>query len=211
MGSGTAWTETDEQRLALRFGLWPVSRIAASLGRSETAVRMRAKKMGLKSPESWEQFLAVTKMASVLGIDNKSAAVLLRHELADYVVTLYSNNRPVPYIPLPSLKRWLLDPMNWYRIDPLRVDHPEIRPLIEKVWARWDDEWWTVGRVARELHFSGNWVNKRINDGRLIGRKRGHNWFVLRSVVEQMKKELLAEGVLRVLVDDISMEQFKEL
>jgi len=68
----TRWTKHEEARLRQWWGRAPVGEIAQKLGRTETAVVVRAKRIGLRTLVNHPDALAEWQIAPMLGIDRKT-------------------------------------------------------------------------------------------------------------------------------------------
>jgi hypothetical protein len=203
------WTQKEEAWLLLEWGMKRLRVLAGRLGRSETAVSIKAKKLGLVSPCGWDNFLTACDLAVALGVDDKTAARLMCGPLKGLRVKMYRRNSPIRLVPLVSLVEWIGRPENWYCLDVDKVADARLVAEVRRVRSWWRDEWWGVGRAATELNVCDTWVSDRIRSGQIAGRKHGNNWQVFRSTILGIKAEM-GDGSywLVTAVDDFNQELF---
>lgn len=72
MGAGKAWSEEDLLYLESSWGKTKISTIAKKLGRTETAVKVKAFKLGLSSMLDNKDFLIAKELEDILGTDRKT-------------------------------------------------------------------------------------------------------------------------------------------
>ncbi len=206
------WTDAENEQLRMMWILFSVAHIARTMNRSEAGVRVRAKRLGLRSVEHHERLLTVTPLALVLGVDVKTAWGMMQGRLAHLVVEVWRYNSPTPAVPLARLVVWVGDPLNWYCFDPDKVQHGLLKTAVAKARTWWRDAWWTVPQACEELAVSAEWLNGRLRHGLIAGRKYGHNWRVLRSTILAVKQELWTPvGWMQAMCDDVGIEKFKHI
>lgn len=76
MGAGRAWSQKEIEYLQEKWGYISVSAIAKKLGRTETAVILKAKRLGLGSAYTSGEYINANQIAELLKID--------RHTVTDY-------------------------------------------------------------------------------------------------------------------------------
>ncbi len=210
--AGRKWTKAEDQQLRARYGLWSLKLLAKRMGRTETAVNIRAKRLNLWSIENSPHLFTCGALCDALGVDVKTAMRLMNEELSEYVVHRYRRNSRTPVVALVYVVIWIADPMNWYSYDPDKARHPRLVTAVKKARRNWDDEWWTTGPAIKELAVCKEWLNYRLRTGLIRGRKYGHNWMVLRSDVMKVKAELHSgNGWLRSVCDETAVKEFARL
>lgn len=187
------WTPEEEALLAQRYGRVARRELARMLGRSEAAVDVRVKVLGLASPRSWTYIMLSSVLTYALGFGcQKSVIALMRRELFP-VHYVYLGNKKTPAVNIKRMQQWLADPHNWYCLDVSRIRDPRFKVVVRRVRQAWDDEWLTVGQVAPMLGYSQQGINKLIHNGALSA-KRHNNWRVLRSEALRVKQVVQAGG-----------------
>ena len=158
--------------------------IGVALGRSEAAVRVRVRRMGLVTPIKHPDYLTAQRAALALGVDVHAVCGWIdRGLLAAELAPL--SDRKVWRIRRSAFYAWALNPLNWvYFIRsvrrPERIRDERLRRLLVKRKATWGDEWWTTGEAAEFHGVESTDVQRYIVAGKLPAVKY-QNWMVLRS------------------------------
>lgn len=194
-----AWSEAEEQFVSENLGWLTDDEMGAYLGRTGVAVHLHWKReMHLPAPSRAPDVIVSDKAAAMLGLDG--------HKLTHWVDAglipgrLMAGGKKIRLIQRETLRRWVLNPMNWVYFDWRGIRDPELRRMCSKRAKRWGDEWWTTRQVA-DYHGVGTGDVKRyIHLGRirsyrlpfsLGGRHSDRVWsyhFVLKS--EATRKDL---------------------
>ncbi|MCG3208655.1 MAG: hypothetical protein FOGNACKC_02267 [Anaerolineae bacterium] len=184
------WSTAEECFIANYTGHYSDAEIAAALGRSVGAVKIRRyRHLRIAGASVNLDFMSATRVAHALGIDGHSAIKLADRDILP--VWRYSE-REIRLTRRTTFLRWAVNPLNWvYFIrsvrDTSRLGDAHLRRLIKRQKQRWPDEWWSIGEVAQYHGVGHTDVNRYIRAGKLTGVKWG-NWWVLRS-------EALKEGL----------------
>jgi hypothetical protein len=185
-GKAPRWSQAEIRYLDEHLGVIPMEEIAANLGRSRNAIKMKMGRLGLDAPSKQPGYLTGNGVADALGVDIH--AIITWHErgiLRFEEVPL--DDRKIWRMKYWVLLHWVYNPDNWiYFLYTLhneirRIPDPFIRKLVERRRKSWGDEWWTTGQVA-EYHglTNSNCIQARIMRGTLPA-KKFHNWRVLKS------------------------------
>lgn len=163
--------------------------IAAQLGRSDLAVKIKRARFGLSSVTRNELYFTANTAAKALGIDIHSMTRLIELGLVPFEMA--PTEKKIYRIRRDKLLAWAVDPMNWphflytlsWRVR--KIPDPKIRRMIELRRQRWKDEWLSSGQVARLLGVDSKDVNRVfIKRGQYKGRKgQRANWYFLKSDV----------------------------
>jgi hypothetical protein len=79
-----------------------------------------------------------------------------------------------------SLYVWAINPDHWVYFKVKKMGDEHLQRLVVLAQSRWDDEWWSAGRVAAYHGINGRQLNAHILSGRMPAVRWG-NWFVKRS------------------------------
>lgn len=108
MANGREWTKEEIEYLEEKWGYVGIERISSKLGRTKTAIRIKAKRLKLGGATVTGEFVTAFQAARLLGID--------RHVVADNWITNLglkatkqnrTGNRLMWYIKLSELLEWL--------------------------------------------------------------------------------------------------------
>lgn len=171
------WTAADDDLIREQYGTGPTWRLARQLGRSEVAVRVRAKRLGINAAVNvW----SARQLADLFGVDSH---VPERWRAAG----LLTGRRSIGAGPH---RRWAFDGL---AVERFIQDHPAAynrrriqpgywRDLAEQTWQA--DPLLTVPEVAALHGVSPTVITAHIRRGRLAA-ERGHGanqpWYVRRS------------------------------
>ena len=181
------WRPKDERYLRRNWGWIPLWRIAENLGRSETAVCVKVKRMRIPAVGKWPEVHTQHELGPLLGVDGKTAWTMLNEGRLPSL-KLWKRNRPCLAVDRSELKAWLTDPENWYLLDVEKIQDPELRQIIRRVRERWEDEWLSAKAAGKLLRVTWACVNKHIRLGTLPASKRG-SWYIRRSDVEAFAQQ----------------------
>jgi len=192
------WTGEEDAFLKAQLGHLSYAEIGERLGRSTTAVKVHAVRLGLPGPSQHPDFITANGIGDLLGICPKRIALYIDEGvLPGRVITPVNHNR---VIHKEALKRWLVNVQNWVYFDPERVRDPHLKRLLALRKERWADAWWTTRQVAGFHGVGTTDVKRYIRMGRLParqvkfpGRRWGH-WYVLRSDTTDPKLHFYRRG-----------------
>lgn len=145
--SENCWSESEMQYLRENCGLVSYTDIAMTLGRSYNAVKIRARRMGLKSPGRHPAQVSLDKFARMIGIDDHAiAGIIERGE-----ITAALNLTPLGYVRFVRVE----DVFTWLRrIEShimVRLDKadPRVREFVKQVQAEAHDRYISTAEAAR--------------------------------------------------------------
>ncbi len=182
----TRWTKNEENRLRQWWGRAPVGEIAQKLGRTETAVVVRAKRIGLRTLVNHPDALAEWQIAPMLGIDRKTVWLWMNRGVLP-VDVIYKRNLPCRIVWRDDLIRWVKDYRNWIYVDPQRVADPDLRRIVNKAVREWNDEWLKPGQAAAILDVQPKILARLNRKGVLKQALKWNCWYYRRSEVEALR------------------------
>jgi hypothetical protein len=181
------WSAAEDRFVTRHVGRYTEAEIAAALGRSESAVKIRRyRKLKIGGASRHPELMSGRQMAVALGIDEHSVTKLADRGI---IPTWRYSSREMRLTRRVTFLRWAVNPQHWcYFIrsvrDTARLGDAHLRRLIERQKARWADEWMSIGEVA-DWHGVGHTdVNRYVRAGKLAGVQWG-NWWFLRSEATQ--------------------------
>ncbi len=189
-----AWTEEEDKFLETYLSVLTEKEIADALGRSEMAVHLRWKRdLGLTALSKRSDTITAEQIANGLGVDSKTVHKLIdRDIMPGRRLPLKCCIRVVKKI---DLLRFITNPMNWVYFKPSRVGKKPPRRaaksydakfwayahrLVKEQQARWNDEWWSIGKMARYHGVDHGVINRAIHLG-LVKATDWGNWWILKS------------------------------
>jgi hypothetical protein len=194
------WTTQDDKFLRESLGVLTPEEIAARLGRSTNAIKIRQVRQQFAAASKRPGWLTGRQVADILGVDIHNVMALFERGLIP--LRRLPGERGIMAMRQISLYCWAVNPEHWpYFIRSVwateRIADPHLRRLIERQKQRWGDEWWTPGQVAAYhqrftrassarrgdppgdgVHHTD--VNRYIHHGRLKATK-WNNWLIKRS------------------------------
>ncbi|MCC6602114.1 MAG: helix-turn-helix domain-containing protein [Anaerolineae bacterium] len=181
------WTPEQEALLRQEYGRIPRRQLAEKLGRSEVAIKMRARVLRVPSPRTWQHIMLSTVLTYALGFGCEKSVRNLMCKGVFPVHYVYLGNTRVPAVNIKRMQQWLGDPNNWYCLDVDRIVDPRYQSVVRLARRQWNDEWLTVGQIAELMGYSQQGINKLIHGGALPA-KRHNNWHVLKSDALKVKR-----------------------
>ena len=173
------WTEDEETFLRENLGVLSMEEIAAALGRTATAVKIRWTRKGYHAPSKQPGDIVANKVGKMLGMCVKKVIRLI--DMGVMPGRTIPGQRNIHVVDRFQLLRWCVQPANWIYLKVHRIKDQRIKRLVEMRQERWDDAWWTTGQVAKYYGLTSTTViNRRIREGHLPA-IRWDNWYVLRS------------------------------
>jgi len=181
------WLQSDDAWVSWANGRLPRSKIAATVGRSPQAVQIRLKRLGVPPLTDHPQLFTAPRLARLMGWGcHKSAALWLDRRLPSALV--YLGDTPVLAVWWRELRRWLLNPLNWYGLNVGAIRDERVLELVTAVASAWDDEWLSIGAAAREFYYSDRALSRAAREGRLSGRFWSRWWFLRSDVVAYARR-----------------------
>jgi len=201
------WTADEERFLAQCVGRFSEAEIAAVLGRSVSAVKIRrSRHLGLPGASRRPELITGHQMGAALGIDGHAVVALVDRGIIPawrYSELEMRLTRRVTFL------RWAVNPLHWVYFlrsvrEPERFGDGHLRRLVERQKTRWGDEWWTSGEVAAWYGVHHTDVNRYVHAGKLTGTQYG-NWYFRRS--EALKPGLVFYKGMGAALGDVWNEE----
>lgn len=164
--------------------------IAAKLGRSVSAVKVRYTRQGMPPKSKRPGYLTANQAAKVLGLDAHKVCRWIDDGImrGERVLIVAREYRQISWV---NLKIWATRPENWMRFEARAIKNGSLRSLVLRAQALWGDEWLSTREAADILGCDDKDVWRMIKLGRLYGvraqqlggRNNAHwaYWFVRRS------------------------------
>lgn len=170
------WTREEDRFLRDHLGWMPLSEIAAALGRTEEACKVRQVRRRMPAPSRLAGTLTGNAAAAALGADIHSICKMHRRGILRMDVT--PGERGILRIPKIRLYAWAVNPDHWIYFKVERMGDKHLQKLVRLAQARWNDEWWTVGQAERFLGVKGGLLNAQYHRKRLKGKmvRWGNLW-----------------------------------
>ncbi len=184
------WAEWEEEYLAENLGLVPLWDIAAHLGRTEAALRIRLSRKGMTAPTKREDVLTSRQVGSIMGVDVHVVVKWVERGYLRGRVLLIGGGRYVWRIWRYDVKRFIVSPRNFAYFDPERIADREIRRLALLARERHGNpEYLTTGQVAKIHRVTDQRIANLIRRGRLPAVRWG-NWLVQREDAEALELDV---------------------
>lgn len=181
--TASVWREDEDEFVCRHACVLPAHEIAARLGRSVEAVKIRSSRRMLTTSRRRPGYITGNRAAFVLGIDIHTIVKLYR--LGRLPMQELPLIQKILHISVLRLYMWATHWKNWIYFKPQNMRDLHLRRLVELAQSRWNDEWLTTGQAAKFFGVSSSAINKRILSGDLPGVRWG-NWYVLRSDIERL-------------------------
>lgn len=173
------WTEEEDAFLHENAGVLYDAEIAARLGRTHNAVKVRRTRAALPAPRYHDAFLTANQAAEKLGLDQHKIVAWIDSGLLTgetyqkqntEVGTTCASGMYIRRIRLLTFKRWITRPAHWIYFDPRTIPDPELSALVQRAYTRWGDEWWTVRQLC-DYHGlkDARWVGQKLHRGEIPG------------------------------------------
>jgi hypothetical protein len=179
-----AWSPADREYLRAQIGQMTDEQIAAQLGRTADAIKIKRTRWGFPAHSRRPGWLSGNQAAAALGVDVHNIMSLTRRGLLPH--QRIPGQRGIINIRKVTLYRWAVNPKNWNYFNPANVKDQHLARLIKRQQSRWTDAWWTVGQTAAYHGCSEGAINKAIDQGRLKATRWG-NHYILRSQAQSLK------------------------
>lgn len=179
------WTPEEMDYLRRNITVLPVEVIAARLGRSVDAVKIKQVRSRIHAKSRYPGYLTGHQVSHVLCIDIHT--VMKLHKRGLIPMEILPGQRGIMRISVTRLYMWATCWRNWIYFKAHRVRDLHLRRLIQLAQSRWGDEWISIGRAASILGVSGSGLNKAIRAGRVSGAVFWSVWYLRRSALETVK------------------------
>lgn len=191
-GRSPDWAGDEDAFVKQHSGTMSLAEMAATLGRSENAIKIHVTRKGFETPRKAAGYLSGNVIAAILGVDSHAPPCwidvgLLKGERFPYP------GRICRRVKIMTFMIWITRPTSWVYFDVRKIQNNHLRRLVELAQERWGDEWLTTRQAADLRGCSLDDVQNSIRHGRLpayhagsIDRKRAPGWsywFVRRSDV----------------------------
>lgn len=162
------WSRADVQELERRFGLVADEVLARRFGRTVVAVRLKAKRLGLRKRA---QAFTGRDVAAIFGIDASTVGkVWVRRGLLASVRPFRQGPYDVHLIDPRAVERFIVEHPEYVDVDKM-PDSP-YRDLAAR------DPWISLPEVHRRTGRDPHKVAEMILAGTVRGRRRGSHWYV---------------------------------
>jgi hypothetical protein len=190
------WTEQEVTVLVIKRHRFSPKEMAEHLGRSETAVRLKLKRLGYTWIRGVEGFFTARALGRIFGVESKTVAWWMD------VGWLEGSRYPTrlgPYYPRKiswdAVIDFIEDEQHWHLWKVSRMIRGELRDYAEEA-RDGRGQFLTTGQVGKLLHYDHRWIRELIARGRIHGRKHGPNWKVQ---VEEVLRFAKADGQVKAL------------
>lgn len=182
------WSQEERKFLEENLGKMSVEQIGYALGRSANAVKIKQFRYGFKAGSKQKGWLTGRQASKALGVDIHCIMHLVERGMLP--CERIPGPRHILRIRQVTLYRWATRPEHWMMFKTAKMGDRHLARLVELAKARWGDEWWSIGRMARERGVDIRNIAAHIYRGRLKGVQWG-NWYIRKSVA---MKEKFYEG-----------------
>ncbi len=177
------WSEAEMDTFLDLLGNVPLRSIARELGRSETALWVRKKRLGITQRDNW---LTARSVAQLLGVDEKRVIWLIEHGLiAAHKSRVFCGKTRMWRIEVEALERFIRKHPAWY--DRRRINEEPWLSLARVVWRA--DPVYTAQEAARRLGVSKGLIAEHCKRGWIAGEKVQNSgnhgtWYVRQSALD---------------------------
>lgn len=175
------WTAEERHFLIDNLPKMPRSELAAALGRTESAVKIKVVRWCVHVPSKRPGWLTGHGVAKALGSDIHS--VMTMHERGIMPLETLPGKRGIMTIKKLRLYMWAVNPDHWVYFKVHRMGDLKLKRLVELAQSRWDDEWLTPGQAGEILNADHTLINNRIHKGQIAATRWG-NWWIKRSALQ---------------------------
>lgn len=147
--------------------------IAALVGHSPTAVKIRIVRKGWRTWMKNPQWITATGIGHAMNVES--------HTVVKWIQRGYLKADRMPFtrrlvyrVLRSDLVAFITDPENWAYYDVHRIADPDLRKRALSV--RDGGEYVTIGEVARRLGCGVNWIAELIRRGKIPAKRWGNYW-----------------------------------
>lgn len=184
------WSKEEEEYIRNNIGRLSYDEIAADLGRTRSAVKIRQLRKGLPAPSRRPGWLTGNQVANILGIDIHSVMRLQKYgcmpmEIIPGVKGIL-NMRSV------TLFRWATRPNNWIYFKVKNIKDLHLQSLVAKAQEKWNDPWVSIGKASEMLGMTtdGQALNHRIHCGQLQEARWNGIWYLPLTLVNRLQGQI---------------------
>lgn len=186
MGTATEelWSFGEDEMMRRLYRRMPRRELAALLGRTEAAVQIRGKVLGLRPWRHRPGVLCADEVAALLGIGRRALDGGRKWEALPWR-TYYEGNVAVRFCEAKALRRWLSEPLNVALVgDVERMPAGPWKRLARRTQQR--SPYMTPDEAAARAHFCVTAIRAMLERGALDGVRRERRWFVHEQEVERL-------------------------
>jgi predicted site-specific integrase-resolvase len=178
------WTREEDEFIRNNIAFLGHDGVAAFLGRSVDAVKIRRIRRGIPAASKRPGWLTGQDVARYLGVDIHS--VMKWHQSGLFKFEVLPGERRIMMIRLVTLYRWATRPQHWiyFRVKNMRDFH--LKRLVMRAQEIWGDKWLRIGQAAKLLGCDSKSLNMRVNRGKIPQARKNGNWYIPESVVMKM-------------------------
>lgn len=152
--------------------------IARRLGRSETAVRLKAKRLRYRLLHT-RAALTAADVQRLLGLSCPKSVARWIEAYGLRARNAGTPRHPIYRVQWEDLYAWLEDPAHWMAYDPARCTEPPLREHLAEL-RQGQPRWLSVGEVARRYCVGCSTVKQWVAKGFLPATRYG-NWWIRES------------------------------
>lgn len=162
------WTPEELDYLVSMSDKMTSGEIAVELGRTETAVSVKRKRLHLPEMSTARtEYYTANYISELMGLDAHKICWWIDHGLLEG--RLQPGDRKIRLVKRIRFICWVTNPENWIYFNPRRMADPDLARLMNKRADRWGDEWWPSRWVADYHHVDTKYVMTHIKRGLLPG------------------------------------------
>lgn len=178
-----SWTKAEMRFLRENYYRMTLTEIAAHLGRTEVACKIKIIRKRIPRPSKRPGWLTGNKVAHALGSDIH--AIMLMYRRGILPMDIMPGERGIMLIKKLRLYMWCINPMHWpyFRVE--NMNDQKLQRLVKLAQSRWGDEWLPIGQAGEVLGVDYKLITNRVRKGKIPGVRWGNTW-VRRSVVEDL-------------------------
>jgi hypothetical protein len=179
------WTPEEDRFLEENLSRLTLGDIAAALGRTVEAIKIRQVRMQIPAASKRPDYLTGNQAARALGMDIHSVVRLVERGI--FPATRLPGLRQIIQITQLRLYMWAINPRHWmyFKISRMRDQH--LKRLVLLAQARWGDEWLLIGQAEKMIGLGKHTLNQRIHRGMYTSADivDWGNWWIRRSTLER--------------------------
>lgn len=178
-GPGRDWGQDEiSQLIDLVDKGFSYAHIARRLGRTETAVILKAKRIGYRLLHT-RAALTCREIGDLLGLGCQKTAAKWIGRYGLKARNGGTKQKPIWRVQWEDLCAWLEDPAHWMAYDPARCTSPPLREHLVEI-RQGQPRWLTPGQVAQRYSVGWGTVKQWVEKGFLPATRYG-NWWIRES------------------------------
>lgn len=172
------WTDAEIEFVRENIARLDYDELGAVLGRSANAIKIIVVRRQIPVKSKRPGWLTGNQVAKALGVDIHSVMAWCQRGIL--ACEILPGNRQILSVRQVTLYRWATRPENWMRFKVRNMGDKHLQKLVDLAQSRWDDEWLSIGEVARLCQVNVRTVNQQVRRGTIPGVQWG-NWWIRRS------------------------------